>query len=132
MEIQTLAGRSAEFDSFVVCILSHGFDGHVYASDTVAMKIVRIEQLLADRALLRKPKLLIVQACQGEETVELAAIEDRGRLESDGPGSDRHPLMSDMCVAMSTIPGYVSYRNTASGSWFVQDLCRVIEKSHQR
>lgn len=132
----------------VVCILSHGFEGHVYASDTVAMKIERIEQLLAAPTLLRKPKLLIVQACQGEETQELmASSSDVGELESDGPvevktktalvdvnaaDEDNHPLRCDMCVAMSTIPGYVSYRNTVHGSWFVQTLCEVMTKSHQR
>ena len=38
---------------------------------------------------------------------------------------------SDMIIARSTIPGYVSFRNTGLGAWFIQDLTKVfMENAH--
>ena len=38
---------------------------------------------------------------------------------------------SDMIIARSTIPGYVSFRNTGMGAWFIQDLTKVfMENAH--
>ena len=31
----------------------------------------------------------------------------------------------DLMVAYSTIPGFVSWRDSRNGSWFIQDLCEV-------
>lgn len=33
---------------------------------------------------------------------------------------------SDMLVAYSTLPGYESYRDDFTGSWYIQILCEVI------
>ena len=45
----------------------------------------------------------------------------------------RIPDQSDILVAYSTSPGYVSFRDTLRGSWFVQVLCRVLtEESEER
>lgn len=35
--------------------------------------------------------------------------------------------MSDYLLAYSTIPGYVSWRNSASGSWFISTLVTVFK-----
>lgn len=32
---------------------------------------------------------------------------------------------SDMLVVQSTLPGYVSYRDSITGSWFIQILCKT-------
>lgn len=36
------------------------------------------------------------------------------------------PTMSDMLIAYATVPGYVSWRNSERGSWFIQALSEVI------
>jgi len=32
---------------------------------------------------------------------------------------------SDMLVVQSTLPGHVSYRDSITGSWFIQILCKI-------
>ena len=34
----------------------------------------------------------------------------------------------DLMVAYSTTPGFVSWRDSTNGSWFIQDLCEVNNK----
>ncbi|VDP82747.1 unnamed protein product [Echinostoma caproni] len=37
------------------------------------------------------------------------------------------PVEADILVAHSTVPGYFAWRNSTSGSWFIQELCRALE-----
>merc|ERR1712018_769674 len=39
------------------------------------------------------------------------------------------PTHADFLIAYSTIPGFYSWRNTSAGSWFVQALCHVLQRS---
>lgn len=58
--IRSACDRSLVRDSLVVFILSHGFEEAVYASNSIAMKITDIEDLLCSYdTLYYKPKLLI-------------------------------------------------------------------------
>ncbi|XP_038215445.1 caspase Dronc isoform X2 [Zerene cesonia] len=41
------------------------------------------------------------------------------------PGTERDRLYSDILIAHSTLPGTVSYRDPAAGSWYIQALCEV-------
>jgi hypothetical protein len=62
--------RMKKSDAFVVVILSHGKFGAVYGADGYELKIVKILQYFRpDKcpALLNKPKLFFVQACQGKD-----------------------------------------------------------------
>lgn len=94
---------------------------------------------MASPLLVGKPKLLLLQACQGKELQ--TAIQTQ-KLTHDGPrsssaGSSRSgnatvttttdPLYGDFCICKSTIPGFVAYRHEDDGSWFVQTLCKTIE-----
>lgn len=67
-EIRDVANKSVQYDSVIVCILSHGCKGIVYGANSVPVKIEDIEKLMITERLIGKPKVLIVQACQGEET----------------------------------------------------------------
>ena len=40
-------------------------------------------------------------------------------------GGSSKPSVSDMMIATSTVPGYVSWRSPDLGSYFIQDLCHV-------
>lgn len=67
-DIRDVANESVQYDSVIVCILSHGCKGLVYGANSVPVKIEDIEKLMITERLIGKPKILIVQACQGEET----------------------------------------------------------------
>ena len=40
----------------------------------------------------------------------------------------RSPIEADFLVAYATVPGYVSWRNSARGSWFIQSICEIFAK----
>lgn len=66
--VQHAVNQSVSLDSIIVCILSHGYKGIVYGSDSIPVAIEDIERILCTDRLISKPKILIIQACQGEET----------------------------------------------------------------
>ncbi|XP_045630652.1 caspase-9 isoform X3 [Ursus americanus] len=128
------------------------FPGAVYGTDGCPVsveKIVNIFNGAGCRSLGGKPKLFFIQACGGEQKdhgfqVASASPEDRtpdSDPESDavpfqeGPGPfdqpdavSSLPTPSDIFVSYSTFPGFVSWRDTKSGSWYVETLDSVFEQ----
>ena len=140
----------SNYDCVVVCILTHGVEGKLYGSDGNLIEVQRLIRLFnGDQApyLVGKPKLFFIQACRGDSF-------DYGRDESDGHQNDTDgvpaqepviieralgegvdetdakmsalPVEADMLLAYATVPGYVSWRNSERGSWFVQALTEVL------
>lgn len=93
--VQEVVDQGLHYDSVVVCLLSHGnrgmirksitcasrqynichyFSGVVYGANSVAVRIQSIQDILTSRRLLDKPKILIVQACQGDETLRAVEV----------------------------------------------------------
>ena len=74
-------------------------------------------------SLANKPKIFLVQACRGSEEGELLGPTDQiaDNILSDSTLSrSRLPKESDFLLAYGSVPGYVSYRMTDSGSFFIQ------------
>lgn len=67
-DIRSVVKDSGRYDSVIVCILSHGCNGMVYGANSVPVKIDDIEKIMLSERLIGKPKVLIVQACQGDKT----------------------------------------------------------------
>ncbi|XP_045878021.1 caspase-9 isoform X2 [Meles meles] len=135
------------------CQASHRqFPGAVYGTDGCPVAIERIVNIFNGAgcpSLGGKPKLFFIQACGGEQKdrgfeVASASPEDRtpgSEPESDavpfqeGPGPfdqpdavSSLPTPSDIFVSYSTFPGFVSWRDTKSGSWYVETLDGVFEQ----
>ncbi|CAD7003898.1 caspase Dronc [Ceratitis capitata] len=130
-------------ECFILALMSHGElntkkEEVVGFSDGSTVKV----QLIIDHFsnvkcpnLLEKPKVLIFPFCRGP-------IEERGNMtntESDTMSytqdKDNNTAMmykeSDLLICFATNKGFKSFRDQKNGSWYVQELCKVIaEHAH--
>ncbi|CAG0891170.1 unnamed protein product, partial [Darwinula stevensoni] len=126
-------------DCLIVCILSHGEHGMLYAYDRAYKPHFLWAPFTADRcpSLAGKPKMFFIQACRGTDVDDGVSVTQftsshthtDSILELD---SYRIPVQADFLIAHSTngvsIAGYYSWRSGANGSWFIQSLCEVLLK----
>ena len=130
------------FDSFVVCILSHGEEGHVFGADSKSVDLRAIVGRLNAEAcpsLAGKPKVFFIQACRGRDRMQGTQIVP----DSGGPGaavlrsSEAVRVVSDSRVVTipddadfffgnATPPGKVAWRDMDYGSWYISELCRSL------
>ena len=126
--MQIVLQNHEKYDSFVCCILSHGYLDGVYGTDSKPVKINDIASLFKGTfcpTLADKPQLFFIQACRGDD-------EDRGVvLQKDAKGDSdnafRHSLSkeADFLFGYATPPGNVSWRSLQYGSWYISKLCEV-------
>uniref|UniRef100_A0A8C6FJB4 Caspase-9 n=1 Tax=Moschus moschiferus TaxID=68415 RepID=A0A8C6FJB4_MOSMO len=135
------------------CQASHlQFPGAVYGTDGCPVSVERIVNTFNGTgcpSLGGKPKLFFIQACGGEQKdqgfeVAFTSPEDKtpnSDPETDatpfqeGPGSidepdavSSLPTPSDILVSYSTFPGFVSWRDPKSGSWYIETLDSIFEQ----
>ncbi|KAG7485357.1 caspase-3-like [Solea senegalensis] len=110
--------------SFICVLLSHGDEGIFFGTDSSVELKYLTSLFRGDRckSLVGKPKLFFIQACRGTDLD--AGIE----TDSGEEGTTKIPVEADFLYAFSTAPGYYSWRNTMTGSWFIQSLCDMICK----
>jgi len=115
----------SEADTFLVAVMTHGSEGAVYARD-IAYPVDRLWNNFTVKkcpTLAGKPKIFLVQSCRGSKTNEGA------RVQPDGDSkSYKLPNFSDVVIAYSTIPGYLSWRDSMKGSWFMQGVCQALDE----
>ncbi|XP_039458569.1 caspase-8-like [Oreochromis aureus] len=128
-------------DALVVCVLSHGEKGCVFGTDGKKVLLKELTDPFTSRqapALTGKPKLFFIQACQGDEY-------QRGYYPSSlGPGENENqnketwqaddsipdeavPELADFLMGMATVEEFRSFRNTLTGSIYIQELCRQLK-----
>ncbi|XP_046700948.1 caspase-8 isoform X2 [Silurus meridionalis] len=127
-------------DCVVCCLMSHGYDGGLYGVEKGKVPIKDMLDKLDGRnciSLIQKPKLFFIQACRGNQELQPACYESDDSnnseincsLDSDAEvPKESISERSDYLVAMATVPGYVSFRETSRGSWFIQSLCKHLQK----
>ncbi|XP_071348720.1 caspase-8 [Trachinotus anak] len=134
-------------DALVVCVLSHGEKGCVFGTDEKPVLLRELTQPFTSKnasTLAGKPKLFFIQACQGdgyqegsvpcpprpreeEEEVRQSRLEeDAGRVNGEKVAWD-----ADFLLGMATVPECKSFRNTSTGSIYIQELCRQLIRSAQ-
>ncbi|XP_034558144.1 caspase-8 [Notolabrus celidotus] len=144
-EVNELSQRSfLTEDVLVVCVLSHGELGSVYGTDEKEVPIKKLTVPFTSGqvpSLAGKPKLFFIQACQGsgyqrgsvpvpprpsqQSGVRQSRLEeDAGRIQDDTV-----PWDADFLLGMATVPACKSFRNTSTGSIYIQELCRQLHKS---
>ena len=118
---------SKEYSCFVCVILSHGEDGIIYAYDG-ALEIKEMAAIFENSSWIGKPKIFLIQACQGFEYMD--GVKSPDCLDGNH-GNDiciSLPRKVDFLFAYSTVPGFYSWRNTSEGSWFMQCLVEEFRK----
>lgn len=141
----------SSYDVFVCCILTHGEAGRVFGIDCLPISIHSILSHFVPKrckSLEDKPKIFFIQACQGgrqtddsldsiplidgskpaEEEVDVDLMTDYGRLSRE----TNVPRQPDYLLGLATVPGFVSYRSKSTGSWYIQALCALLTKLHNK
>nr|XP_046263266.1 caspase-8-like [Scatophagus argus]XP_046263267.1 caspase-8-like [Scatophagus argus] len=121
-----LQGVPEHGDAFFCCILSHGQNGVVFGIDGEPLPIKQTIRTFK-ATLIGKPKVFLIQACQGKQ-------KHRGVLLEDLQTDDSHfiPEEADFLIAIATVEDYVSYRHTLNGSWFIQSVCQQLREGCPR
>ncbi|EHA99332.1 Caspase-6 [Heterocephalus glaber] len=144
------ASSHVDSDCFVCAILTHGEDNHIYAYDDK----IEIQSLTAlfrgdkCQSLVGKPKIFIIQACRGQQhdppVVPLDAVDSQfpgaqdNVTEVDAATVHALPAGADFLMCYSVAQGesvqaavrlrYYSHRETVYGSWYIQDLCTMLQR----
>lgn len=139
--LKMFSNKHHDGDCFVCCILSHGTIDGVCGIDGATISRDDIFRPFSGNScpsLVSKPKVFFIQACRGKEHHPAAEVqsdsnedmetEDEASLETDAVQMITLPDDADFLVASSTIKGCVSFRDTISGSWFIQSLCQQLRK----
>nr|XP_019960946.1 PREDICTED: caspase-8-like [Paralichthys olivaceus] len=119
-------------DAFICCILSHGSNGVVIGTDGLPLPIKKITQTFKSSdqsALTGKPKVFLIQACQGKQ-IQLGVLSKD--LEADDSTSPFIPEGADVLVAIATVEECVSFRHPIDGSWFIQSVCQQLKEGCPR
>ncbi|XP_034411052.1 caspase-8-like isoform X2 [Cyclopterus lumpus] len=119
-------------DAFICCILSHGGKGVVFGVDQQPLSLKQITGTFkptAQSTLAGKPKVFLIQACQGAQTQRGVLSED---LQADDSCSPFIPEDADVLVAVATVEDHLSMRNIKEGSWFIQAVCQQLKEGCQR
>uniref|UniRef100_A0A3P8Q891 Caspase 20, apoptosis-related cysteine peptidase n=1 Tax=Astatotilapia calliptera TaxID=8154 RepID=A0A3P8Q891_ASTCA len=116
-------------DAFICSILSHGKRGVALGTDRNPLPIKEITRKFrgCDQSVLTgKPKVFLIQACQGSNIQRGVQMND---MEID---DDTSPLTipeeADVLVAIATVEDHAAIRDPFDGSWFVQSLCEQLKE----
>lgn len=118
-------------DCLVVCILSHGEKGSIWARD-IRYPVDEVYHIFTgDKcpSLAGKPKLFFVQACQGSEFDRGTMVMRNDIDVADSASYYKIPTWADFLIVYSTVSGYYSWRNPSKGSWFIQALTNVFARN---
>ncbi|XP_071828849.1 caspase-6-like isoform X2 [Apostichopus japonicus] len=140
------------YNCFLCVFLTHGDEGIIYGSDGDPESFngngnvdstSRTWLLLKDdvfdifrgnncRSLIGKPKIFIIQACRGGKAELPSQAVPFGAPAKDFEASAgvkvTIPTEADFLISYSSSEGYFSIRELYKGTWFIQDLTRVLNQ----
>ncbi|NXQ19294.1 CASP8 protein, partial [Peucedramus taeniatus] len=119
-------------DCFVCFIFSHGEKDKIKGVDDVCVNIEDLVSCFTGTncpSLAGKPKVFIIQACQGSERHPSVAVESdsSGHLEVDASPLSSIPDKADILIGLATVEDYLCYRSRKNGSVYIQCLCEKME-----
>ncbi|XP_029309544.1 caspase-8-like isoform X2 [Cottoperca gobio] len=116
-------------DAFICCVLSHGNKGVVFGIDWQPLSIKQITTTFKatdQSSLTGKPKVFLIQACQGSK--KQLGVLSKGLQADDADPSSFLPEEADFLIAMATVEDCISIRHKIHGSWFVQSVCQQLKE----
>ncbi|NXR61909.1 CASP8 protein, partial [Rhadina sibilatrix] len=119
-------------DCFVCFVFSHGEKHKIKGVDDEYINIDDLVSCFTGTncpSLAGKPKVFIIQACQGSEYHPPVAVEadSSGHLKVDASPLTSIPDRSDTLIGMATVKDCFSFRDTETGSVYIQSLCKKME-----
>ncbi|NWY11165.1 CASP8 protein, partial [Aphelocoma coerulescens] len=119
-------------DCFVCFILSHGEKDKIKGVDDVCVNIEDLVSCFTGTncpSLAGKPKVFIIQACQGSLGHPSVTVEpdSSGHLEVDATPLTSIPDKADILIGMATVEDYLSFRSRRTGSVYIQSLCEKMK-----
>ncbi|XP_008411476.1 caspase-9 [Poecilia reticulata] len=132
------------------------FPGAVYGTDGSHITVQYITTLFNGKncpSLQGKPKLFFIQACGGDErdvgfeaspeetspsvggqddqtdAIPTSSSSESLSMTDEVDARTSLPTPSDILVSYSTFPGFVSWRDTQAGSWYIETLDRILEEN---
>lgn len=135
-------GKLKEFNDSNSCntILNHDLMSYVYARDK-NYPLQFIWNCFTNEkcpSLANKPRIFLIQACQGEEREKAIKLISRSfqmrrrptlMIPLDLRTADLSLLpKQDFLIAYSSLPGFGSFRHPKNGSWFIQSFCDEMNK----
>ncbi|XP_071828716.1 caspase-6-like [Apostichopus japonicus] len=143
----------SDFDCFLCVFLTHGDEGIIYGSDgdpesfndnSNVDSTSRTWLLLRDdvfdifrgnncRSLIGKSKIFIIQACRGGTAESPAMFRGVAKKFEIADGVKvTIPTEADFLISYSSSEDYFSIRELYKGTWFIQDLTRVLNEFGDR
>ncbi|XP_071054131.1 caspase Dronc-like [Onthophagus taurus] len=116
-----------KYDMCVTIVMSHGgtIDGQTVIEtidgQSLSTKWI-VEQFYGSRCegMIDKPKIFIFQCCRNPIEIDVKIDSQIYSCPVLQQGKIR-----DVLICYSTLPGFSAHRDTISGSWYINDLCRI-------
>ena len=131
-ELMQIASQNhAKYDSFVCCILSHGYHDCVYGTDSKPVLITDIASLFKGNfcpTLTNKPKLFFFNSDRGDDYDKGVALQDDNAIGSsdDAMLCRSLPSEAEFLFGYATPRGNFAWRSPRCGSWYISKLCEVL------
>ncbi|XP_066484898.1 caspase-14 [Tiliqua scincoides] len=120
-----------EISCCLIILMSHGNDnGCILGRDKKEAKIEDILKLFNNKEcpkLRQKPKIFIIQACRGKKNDPGVEADDEA-MEPDDMTKLKLPTACDYFIVYSSQKGYVSYRDTNTGSIMITTMAQVFSE----
>ena len=117
----------------LVFIMSHGNNGTIISQDSLEIDLDEfMNPLKTNKSLIGKPKLFFIQACRGGNLMSGIQTDDPFELlRKYHDNNSTLPVGADFLISFATVEGYMSLRDLTEGTWYIQMLCKAIERDER-